>query len=515
MSFEPTTFFRRQVLAADLFAVVAGMITVLAFAPYSFAPSAVLGPTLLFASWEMADSYRRLVWRGYLYGLGLFGLGVSWIYHSLRLFGAALAPLAAPLTILFIALIALVFVAMAMAAGVFRNQSRPFRLLIVWPAIWVLFEWLRSWLFTGFPWLLLGDSQVGSAPGGLAPLVGTLGVSWLLIFLGGCLLLALLVRRLWHKGVLVLLVLVLWSAAGALRGIQWTRPAGSEFRVSLIQGDIPQQRKFNPQALNETLTRYYSMTRQQWQSRLIVWPETAVPLLYREVASNFLAPLAARARQHNDTILTGIFRQQGGKVYNAVVSLGEGKPEFYEKHHLVPFGEYMPMRHGLGWLYRRMNVPMANLSPGRGSYVLMAAGIPVGISICYEIAFGAETLHALPKAELLVNVSNDAWFGDSLEPAQQLQMARMRALETGRYLLAATNSGISAVISPAGRILARGEWGQVVSVNAMVRPMRGSTLYVHTGNRLIVGLAFLVLFLAVLMLIFPRETHSEANPSRD
>jgi apolipoprotein N-acyltransferase len=497
---------------ADVLSFVSGALTVAAFAPYGVAPLAVLGPGLLFLAWVAAGSGRRAFARGYLYGLGLFGFGVSWIYNSLSLFGQAIAPYAALLTALFVMLLALLPALMGWIAWHMRPLPRDARLLLAWPALWVLFEWLRSTLFTGFPWLLLGDSQVGFAPGGLAPLAGTLGVSWLLALLGGLLTLVLSEPRLTRRLAALLLIPVIWAGVGSLRAIHWTQPDGAPLRVSLIQGNVAQRLKFNPQSLNEILRRYRDMTRAHWDSRLIVWPETAVPQLYRTVAPNYLDPLAAEAKQHGDDIVLGVFRQRADKFYNAVVSIGSAPPEFYLKHHLVPFGEYLPLQGLLGWLYRSFNVPMSNLSPGHGGYLIHAAGIPIGVSICYEVAYGAEVIRALPQAKLLINVSNDAWFGDSLEPAQQLQMARMRALETGRYMLASTNSGLSGVVAPDGRILALGDRNKTVAVSADVQAMSGATPYVRWGNSPVVGLALLV-FLGAGLFAFGRQSSKRKGES--
>ena len=499
----------RHRLRADFLALAAGALTVAAFAPFSLAPLALVGPGLLFLAWEAAPGPRRMVVRGYLYGLGLFGCGVSWIYNSLSLFGEAIAPWAAPLTGLFVALLALVPAGMGWLAAGFRPLPRSVRLLVAWPALWVLFEWLRSWLFTGFPWLLLGDSQVGFAPGALAPVLGVLGVSGFLTMLGGLLALAAAQSRLLPRVFAIGLIPALWFAAGGLYGIRWTHADGDPVRVSLVQGNIAQKRKFDPGEFELILHRYAELTRAHWRSRLIVWPETAVPTLYRYVKGDYLDPLAAAARRHGDDLVLGIFRRQGRRIYNAVVAMGVTRPEFYEKHHLVPFGEYMPWPQGLGWLYQLMQVPMSSLSPGRGGYLVHAAGIPIGVSICYEVAYESLVRRALPKARLLLNVSNDAWFGDSIEPYQQLQMARMRALEFGRYMLVAMNTGPSAVIAPDGHIVTVGQRNRTEVISAEVRPMAGLTPFARLGEGPVVGAALFTALLAAGLAWRGRHSRSD------
>lgn len=505
LSFSFVEGLKQHRLSVDAMSLVAGALTVVAFAPYDIAPLAVLGPGLLFLAWLAADSGRRAFARSYLYGLGLFGFGVSWVYSSLSQFGQAIAPYAGLLTVVFVMLLALLPALMGWLAWHLRPMPRGVLLLLAWPALWVLFGWLRSTLFTGFPWLLLGDSQVSSAPGGLAPLVGTFGVSWLLALLGGLLSLALAEPRLPQRLAALLLIPLIWFGVGSLRSIHWTRPDGPPLRVTLIQGNVAQELKFKPQTFYETLRRYRDMTREHWDSRLIVWPETAIPTLYRDVAANYLEPLAAKAKSHGDDLVLGIFRQRGKHIYNAVVGLGTTPPEFYLKHHLVPFGEYLPLKGLLGWLYKGFDVPMSDLSPGHGGYIIHAAGMPIGVSICYEIAFGGEIIRALPQAKLLINVSNDAWFGNSIEPAQQLQMARMRAVETGRYLLASTNSGLTAVVAPNGRLLELGDRNKTVAVTGEVRPMTGATPYVRIGNEPIVIAALLALVTAVVIAVYRQQ----------
>ncbi|AOV17556.1 apolipoprotein N-acyltransferase [Acidihalobacter aeolianus] len=478
----------------DLLALGSGLLTVVAFAPYSIAPLAVIGPALLFLSWLEATP-RRMAWRGYLFGLGLFGFGVSWITSGLSLFGAHMQALALPLASVFVLVLALYPGIMGWVASRFAGLSAALRLILIWPALWTAFEWLRGTLFTGFPWLLLGDSQVASAPGGFAPVLGDYGVSWLVATLAGLLVCIVACRRAILRIGAAAMVLVLWFGVGALRAVDWTHPTGAPMRVSVVQGNVPQQTKWRPETFMRTLTRYRDLTRAHWDSRLIVWPESAIPALYRQVAGDYLDPLAAEAASHGSALMVGLFVKRGKKIYNAVASLGAAAPEFYFKHHLVPFGEYMPFKHLLGWLYRRMDVPMSGLSPGHGGYTVQAAGQTVDVSICYEDAYGDIVIRGLPQASLLVNVSDDAWFGDSLEPAQHMQIGRMRALETGRYLLRAANTGISGIVGPKGEVLALADQDRTEVLTAEVRPMGGATPYVRLGNTPVIALVFGVVLL--------------------
>lgn len=480
----------RRVLI-DLIALLSGLLTVLAFAPYSLAPLAVIGPALLFLSWLKATP-RRMAWRGYLFGLGLFGFGVSWITAGLGQFGVTMQILAWPLAGVFVLVLAIYPALMGYVASRFEGLPRDIRLVLIWPVLWTAFEWLRGTLFTGFPWLILGDSQVASGPGGLAPIIGDYGVTLWVAFMAGFLALAFVGPRVSIRVAALLIILLGWLGAGVLRHINWTHPIGPPMRVSAVQGNVPQEVKWNPAKFDRTLDRYRKLTRAHWRSRLIVWPESAIPALYHTVAQGYLDPLAAEAHQHGSDLLIGLFVRRKSQTYNAVVSLGDGPPTFYFKHHLVPFGEYMPFNSLLGGLYHALGVPIAGLSAGQGGYTVRADGQRADVTICYEDAYGDLVIRGLPQASLLVNVSDDAWFAHSLELAQHMQMARTRALETGRYLVRAANTGISAIIGPKGQVIARSQQGRVEVVSASIRPMGGSTPYIRFGNRPIVAFVFTV-----------------------
>ncbi|WJW74888.1 apolipoprotein N-acyltransferase [Thiohalobacter sp. IOR34] len=473
-----------------------GALLVLAFAPFGLWPLAPLG----LAGWLglfAGLKPRQAFWSGWLFGLGLFGGGVNWVHISIHQYGHSPLPAALAVTLLLIAYLALF---PALAAGLARRLApgRPgFRLLLlVFPSLWVLTEWLRGWLFTGFPWLNPGYSQIDAPLSGFAPLLGVYGLDWLLALSAG-LLVYLLSRRGRLRWAAAGLLLLIWLAGSGLRGLSWTEPAGAPLRLSLIQGNISQELKWVRSQRQATLARYLEMTRREWaewQPRLVIWPETAIPAFYHEVEDGFLAALRAEAADAGSDLLTGVpvLDRESWRYYNAVINL-EAPTGFYYKRHLVPFGEYLPLREWLGGLLQVMPLPVADFSAGEGPPLLTAAGQPVGMSICYEVIFGEELLDALPEAGLLVNVSNDAWFGDSLAPHQHLEMARMRALETGRYLLRATNTGISAVIAPDGRLSARSPQFQPAVVRDTVRPYRGTTPYVKSGNGPLFALLVLLL----------------------
>ena len=481
----------------DLLAVGAGALAPLAFSPFDAFFLAPVSLAVLFVLW-LAVTPARAAWRGWLFGLGLFGFGVSWVHESFQFSQVAL-PLAIVLTALLVAYLAAFPAALGYVLVRFSRGSSWLRLVGLFPAAWVLSEWVRGWFLTGFTWVQLGYSQLGWPLAGLAPILGVYGVSWAVAISAGLLVMAIRAgagRRILYIGILA----ALWGLSWAMGLITWTQAAGPATKVALIQGNVPQHLKWLPSQRQPTLERYVAMTRRHWDAALVIWPETAVPAYYHQ-AAEFLAELGQEAYRHDSELLVGIpVKETGGSRYfNSVVAVGEQEGA-YHKRHLVPFGEYIPLKGLLGPVLDLMRVPMSDFSAGSNDQsLLQAAGHRIGVSICYEDAFGEEVIEALPEATLLVNVSNDAWFGESIAPHQHLQIARMRALETGRYLLRATNTGISAIIGPAGELLAKAPQFKAHVLSGQVIPMQGSTPYGRFGNLPVVLLLLAVAGLAAAL----------------
>jgi apolipoprotein N-acyltransferase len=469
-------------LLTRLATLLCGALVPLGFAPFGWYPLTLLAIAALAALLLKARRRDALV-TGWLFGIGQFGVGVSWIYISIYLYGHASLWLSVAVMLLLVAFLALFPALMAWALVRFAGEPGGRFVLLLFPAAWTLTEWLRSWLLTGFPWLNLGYSQVDGPLLGFAPLLGVYGVSWLVALSGGLLV---WVLRTPGKARLfaVFALAVIWLGGLALNQLHWTEPAGAKLRATLVQGNIPQELKWQPEQQQATLERYVALTRQHLDSDLVVWPETAVPAFYDQVEADFLKPLGMELQQQGVSLLTGIpvLDRSRWEYFNAVISLDQPQ-RFYYKVHLVPFGEYLPLR---GWLAEVLDflpVPEADFSAGDPQQPLLsAAGYPVGSSICYEIAFGEQLIGALPEAAFLINVSNDAWFGDSLAPHQHLEMARMRARETERYLLRATNTGISAIIDADGKLLVQSKQARTETISADIQPRSGATPYVRWGN---------------------------------
>jgi len=450
--------------------------------------------------WQHAEDARTAAKLGYFFGLGLFGAGTGWIYVALHDYGNMPFFLALPATALFAAILA-IFPALAGYAQAKLRTGAFISLILVMPALWVLMEWSRGLIFTGFPWLAMGYSQAAASPlAGYAPLLGVYGVSLAVAICAG--LFALLWQARWSRqGKESLAIAAMICFAGiALRGVEWTQPKGEPFKVSLVQGNISQDIKFREDRLVSTMETYRKLV-QESDARLIVLPETALPILQHEVPESYAGILRDHMRKNDGDILIGAFERDHGQYYNSVFTLGAAESQSYRKNHLVPFGEFIPLRPALGWLINEvLSIPMSDLARGGITQPpLNVAGQKVAVNICYEDVFGEEIIRALPGASLLVNVSNDAWYGNSHAAMQHNQISQMRALETGRMMLRATNTGVTSIIARNGRVLQMLPQHIEGVLTGEVQGYTGSTPYVRWGNAMVIGLLGLMLAAAWLL----------------
>jgi apolipoprotein N-acyltransferase len=497
---------RRVSFFVLLASLLAGVLAVAGFAPFNLWPLPALSLAVLFGLLARTASTRAGFLIGLIWGLGFFLTGVSWVYVSLSVYGGMPMWLAALATFLFCALLAL-FPAIVGAVQARWRVSPALRLLLLMPLSWGVTEWVRDWLFTGFPWLVTGYSQVPDSPlAGYAPLVGVYGVSFLLALIAALLAWAVTMRgplaqRVWA----VVAIVVLGVGGQALQGIAWTTPDGAPTSVSLLQGNIPQSMKWQPEIAHSTLERYARMAAAS-PARLIILPETALPVFESELPDSYRAGLTSLGRKNGGDVLTGIATgSPGGAYYNSVISFGSAPSQRYSKVHLVPFGEYIPLKAVWGWVIRVLHIPLSDFT--RGSIrqsPLAIGGQRVAADICYEDAFGEEIIRQLPAASVLVNVSNLAWFGDSFAPWQHAQMSQMRALETGRMMLRATNTGLTAIIDAKGRMLARLPPFTAGSLSGEIQGYAGSTPYVRWGNAPVLVL-WAVLGIGLLLAAFRRR----------
>ncbi len=469
--------------AGDLLAPLVGILYTLAFAPFDFPYLALIALSLLFASWQNVTPARALR-RGYLFGLGAFGLGVSWVYISIHDFGGADSISAGLLTALFVAFWAL-FPALAGYLSVkVRPIHRRLSSIMVMPLVWLLVEYLRGELvLNGFPWLQVGYAQLETPLAGYIPIVGVYGTGFLTALSASALVYLLQTKK--HRLLLIAALTTVWLVGGVLRTLTLTHAIGEPIRVSLIQGNVSQDQKWRPENRGKTLQYYKAMTEAHWDSKVIVWPETSIPAYLADVYDWFLLPLSAAAMQHQSDLIVSLPAHGNSEQerYNAVMTLGKATG-MYRKKHLLPFGEYLPWQPVSGFILNTLAIKLGDFTPGAiDQPLLTAGGYPFITSICYEDAFGDAGLRGLADAAYLVNVTNDGWFGNSIEPHQHLQMARARAMETGRFLLRATNTGVTAIVAPDGKIVSQAPQFTATVLTDVITPMGGMTPYARLGDQ--------------------------------
>ena len=481
----------------DLLAALAGLLYTLAFAPFDVPYLALIALALLFATWQHATPLQAL-YRGYLFGLMAFGLGVSWVYVSIHDFGGADVLSSGSLTFLIVAFWGIFPALVAYLSVKIRLINQRFSVIFTVPIVWVLIEYLRGYLIlNGFPWLQVAYSQLETPLAGYIPVLGAYGTGFLVALTATMLISVVQVKK--HRSLMAILLLSLWLTGSGLKTINWTTAIGEPIRVSLIQGNISQDQKWRPENLLTTMSFYKAMTEAHWDSAVIVWPETAIPAYLSEVKDWYLLPLSVAAQQHKSDLIVSLpLREEvSHERYNAVMTLGKDM-EIYRKIHLLPFGEYLPWQPLSGFILDSLGIALGNFTPGADDQMLLkAGGYSFITSICYEDVFGSATVKNLSEAAYLVNVTNDGWFGHSMEPQQHLQMARMRALETGRYLLRATNTGVTAIVAPDGQVIKQAPPFEAIVLTDEIIPMAGVTPYTRLGDHMVVAL--LALWLCVLI----------------
>ncbi len=487
-------------------APVGGALITLSLAPFSIWPAGIAA-CFIFLYCLLECNSRQALWRGWLFGLGLFGSGASWIYVSIHVHGNAGVPLAALLTAMFCAGLALLY---ALLAWCYVKWVRhlPGGMLLGFPTLWVLFEWLRSWMLTGFPWLLLGSAHLDTPLAGWAPILGVFGLSLWVALSASCLFLAWRRKALNSLAAYGVVIATIWIGGAQLRSIEWVAPASPEsLSVAMVQANIPQELKWTRGFYQPTLDLYRDMTMELLGTDIIVWPESAIPNYYQR-ADDFLEPIAALAEAAESTLILGIpWREQGqSNYYNAIVSTGQGSGHYF-KQHLVPFGEYVPLEAWLRGLIAFFDLPMSAFSKGPAEQPpLRAKSFRVAPFICYEVVYPDLVSRSARDADLLITISNDSWFGASIGPLQHLEMARMRALENGRYLIRSTNNGISAIVNHRGEIVTQSEQFVATVLRGEARVMLGSTPFGSFGSSpVLVACVMALLGMLALFRTFWRE----------
>lgn len=478
-----------------LLALISGCLLTLGFAPWNYFLLGILAPTFLLLLLLKATP-KQGFWIGLSFGLGLFGSGVSWVFISIHVYGATPIPLALILTGLFALTLALFIAPGTWLFCRYFPHNTASKLLLAFPACWVLMEWVRSWLLSGFPWLYVGYTQLTSPLHGYAPLFSVYGVSFLTLLTGSLLVTAFVThRKRWYLSLAA--IALIWVGGAALSLIHWTTPLGKPISVSIIQGNIPQELKWDPKQFASTMQTYYDLTEPRWsQARLIVWPEAAIPVP-QNYAADFLQTLTEEAAAHHSTLIAGIpLLNPAGSYYNAMLSLGGPEQGSYYKRHLVPFGEYVPLESLLRGIINFFNLPMSDIIPGPAHQTSLTIDHTlIAPYICYEIAYPSLVRGDFPAAHLIITISDDSWFGHSIAQAQHLEIAQMRSLETGRQQIFSTNDGTTAIIDAQGKIIASIPPFAEGVLNGSVQPMQGTTPWIW------LGLWPLLVLLALFLLI--------------
>lgn len=480
-----------------LIAFVLGAATTLAFAPFGWsllAPLLLLPLLYICLSVAPRDAAAHAFW----YGFGLFLTGTYWIYISVHVFGNA----AVWIAFLLMIGLALLMATLISGAGWLMSrlsQGEPWLLLLVAPAAWVVVEWLRSWVLTGFPWMAFGYAQIDTAFAGWAPLLGVYGVSFMVALSTTAVVFAFKAVTPRDRTIGVAMIVVPWLLGGILSLIDWTEPSGRPVRATIVQAGVAQDKKWDRDQLRPIMEHYLAATLSVPDSDIVLWPEVAIPALDDQVES-FITRIERVARSNEQSVLFGILersyeRSVEGRIYNSVILVGGDERQSYRKRHLVPFGEYFPVPPSVREWMKMQNLPHSDLSKGADVQPLLTTpdGLRFGVAICYEDAYGSEQLYALPDAGILINVSNDAWFGESIAPHQHLEIARMRSLEFGRPAIRSTNTGISAFIGGDGELLQAGKQFEPEFMTANVQPRRGLTPYAAGGDWPIVGFCLAIL----------------------
>lgn len=486
-----------------LAALVGGIAISLSLAPLHWWPLTFVGAGLIY--WGLENSpTKKAAWTGWWSGLGLFGSGASWVYVSIHYHSDTPAALAAAMTFIFCAGLAILPATLGWLYARFCRQH-PLS-SVSFTALWVLFDGLRGIILTGFPWLYIGTAHTDSPLGSLMPIIGVNGLTALNVFAASLLVLAFKHPRMasLQATILVLLVLVLSSVD---RNV--TPVGDAPVSIGIAQGNIDQEEKWKPENVRSTLSAYATLTEELWQSDIIIWPESAITIDYWRAAS-FLNAMHDIARMENSTLVTGIpyISPEGNQIHNSITAVGMGDG-LYHKQKLVPFGEYVPLANTLRGTLAFFDLPMSSFDRGQPNQALLRAGdFQLAPFICYEVAYSELVREQLRDANFIVTVSNDAWFGRSWAPWQHQQIARARAMETGRYVLRATNNGISSVISDTGEIIAATAQFERTTLVANAQPMQGSTPYVQWGSTPLWLLA--VLMLGIQQLVKTRQTHVES-----
>ncbi|HSC68942.1 MAG TPA: apolipoprotein N-acyltransferase [Cellvibrio sp.] len=497
---------------ALLIAALSGALITLSFAPFHLWPIAIAS-MVAFALLLKEQSLKSVLWRSFAFAVGFYGAGIHWIYVSIHNFGGASPFFAAFLVFIFACAMAAIFILPFYVFGRWFSRH-SLGLIIALPACWLLGEWMRTWFLTGFPWLFLGYAHIDSPLAGWAPVTGVIGIGFILVLTA-----AVLSEWLWqlkqtppNKIVLVIASVtcgILWIAGAGLNQITWAEADPAPIKIGMVQPNIDQSTKlsFNQETTLAALNQLRELSADLWTNDWVIWPEAAIPtsLTYHE-ALPFLEEMNTKASMHNTALFTGVIYDDRDeqRYYNSIAGLGEGYG-FYHKRRLVPFGEYLPIDQLRG-LIEFFDLPTSFIHLGpQDQHGLIAKGVRITPAICYEIVYPDLIALAAKETQVLLSVNNLGWFLDSIQPKQFMQMAQMRALETGRYLVYSTNNGPSAFIDNRGKILSHSDSFKAQTFTGVVYAVKDWTPFMVYGSGPLVILAALLLLGIVVPQLLKRE----------
>jgi len=502
---------------ALLIALLSGSLITFSFAPFNIWPITIISLTA-FALLIKEQSLKTIFWRSFAFGVGFYSAGIHWIYVSIHNFGGASPLFAGFLVFLFACLMAAIFVVPFYIFGRWLNRH-SLNLIIALPACWLLGEWMRTWFLTGFPWLFLGYAHLTTPLSGWAPVAGVMSIGFILVLSAGV-----IAEWIWRfksersKNIILIAAtsccVLLWIAGAALKNIIWAQPDPTPIKIGMVQPNIDQSTKlsFNQESTIAALNQLRDLSTDLWTNDWVIWPEAAIPTsLTYHTALPFLEEMNTKAAEHDTALFTGVIYadRDKQKYYNSIAGLGQGYG-FYHKRRLVPFGEYVPLEEHVRGLIEFFNLPTSfiNLGP-QDQHGLIAKGVRITPAICYEIVYPDLIAQAAKETQVLLSVNNLGWFLDSIQSKQFMQMAQMRALETGRYLVYSTNNGPSAIIDNQGKILSHSDSFKAQTFTGVIHAVKDWTPFMAYGSGPLVILATLLLLCLSLPQLLKRDAVPE------
>lgn len=461
----------------ELTCLLAGIILTTAFVPFNLFPVAIFAAAFLLFAILNVNPLRAAL-RGLLFGIGFFCSTMYWVYVSMHHYGDMSPLLSGTFTFLLAVILSVERALTCFFVNRLFKRNTLTKMILAFPALWIFFEWVRDWLFTGLPWLLIGYSQINSPLRGYAPVFSVYGVSLAVLICSGALVYLLTSKHDIKRFFSLIIIAIVFSMGSLLNTLHWTHDISKKpITVGLVQGNVPVGLKWNPDQITKSIGLYEKLSA-TLKSNIIFWPETAINAYQQQIAPSYFERLERNLKKNNSALVTGIPTTHNGQYFNSLKVFGNGTGE-YNKKHLVPFGEYTPMVNLLGGM---LNLPMDGFTHGAEKQAnLIASGYTISPFVCYEVIFPELVRESLNNADLLLTASDDAWFGDTLAPHQHLLMAQMRSLETGRYQIFVTNSGVTAIINAQGHITGQLPTFTTDVLRGKVYPVSGTTPWVCWG----------------------------------